>query len=142
MMTIPNPQNESLQQLHARLVPNYPNAKIRRVLWTQEAIYVPYGNFKFVVRKRKENLKVDHTLPLLYTIGAIVIALVLATVVVSLIFGRVTPSFGGALWIILGVFIMKYIFQRVRRADFEQFRNELSSGGTGFDFDRNIVSHP
>ncbi len=140
MMTIPNPQQETLQQLHARIAPNHPGAKIRKVLWSPEAIFVPYGNFKFVVRNRKGNLKVDHTLPVLYTIAAIVISIALATLVLSLIYGQITPGVGGALFIVLGIVIMKYIFQRVRKTEFEQFRNELTSTANGFDFERNITA--
>jgi hypothetical protein len=136
-MKLPNPQQETLQQLLPRIAANYPNARIKKVLWTPEAIFVPHDNFKFVVRRHKQNLKIDHTLPVIYVIGAVIISVILVSIVMSIIYGRPMLGVGGALWIVLGIFTMKYIFQQVKKDEFLQFRNELTSMISGFDFDRN-----
>lgn len=138
MITIPNPGNQTLQQLLPRIQEAYPDAKIRKIFLSPEAIFIPQKGYKFVVRERKGNFKIDHTLPVLYAIGAVLISVVLVSVIMSLIFGQLTWGIGGALWIVLGIFIMKYVFQVVRKDEFERFKTQFGSLTTGFDFERGL----
>lgn len=136
MILISNPRAESLQQLLPLIQAQYPAATIKKVFLSPEAIFVPQPGFKFVIRKVKTGLKIDHTLPVLWAIGAVVISSLIASVLLSLIYGQFAFGFGGALWIILGVFLMKIVFRSVRKEQFESFKTSISSLVSGFDFDK------
>lgn len=138
-MNIPNPRGESLQQILPSLQTRYPDAQIRKIFFS-EAIYVSQDNFKFVVRHKKTSLKVDNTLPVLWALGAILISVVIVSLVMSLIYGQLMFGIGGALWIILGMLIMKYFFRRVKKEQFESFKNNLTDVVSGFDFEKKPAS--
>jgi hypothetical protein len=139
MIKIPNPRNETLQQLLPRVQEQYPGATIKKVFLSPEAIFIPYNNFKFVVRRKNDVYKIDHTLPVLYAIGAVVVSMVLVSIVMSLIYGQFVWGIGGALWIVLGIVIMKYLFQTIKKDEFEQFKTRFTTMADGFDFEKQPV---
>lgn len=135
-MLLPNPRNESLGQLLPLVQSRYPAAVTKKVLLSPEAIFIPQNGFKFVLRKTKKGLKIDHTLPVLWSIGAVLISVIMASFIMSLIFGQFMFGIGGALWVVLGIFLMKYLFSVAKKDQFEAFRTELSTVIGGFDFER------
>lgn len=135
-MNIANPKNETLQQLLPLVQSRYPKAVIKKVFISPEAIFVPQSNYKFVVRKKTGVLKIDHTLPVLYALLAIVISVVIVSAVLSIITGHLMLGAGGALWIILGVVITKYLFQYIKKNEFDSFKAEMEIIVSGFDFEQ------
>lgn len=136
MIKIPNPRNQTLQELLPRVQEQYPNATIKKIFLSPEAIFIPYHNFKFVVRRKNDLFKIDHTLPALYAIGAVVLSVIFVSIVMSLIYGQFMLGFGGALWIVLGIFLMKYLFQTIKKDEFEQFKIKFTTMVNGFDFEQ------
>jgi len=140
-MNIINPRGESLQQILPLLQARYPKAIIKKILFFSDAIVVPQDNFKFVVRAKKTILKLDNTLPVLWALGAVVVSILIVSTIMSLIYGKLVFGIGGAVWVILGVFIMKYFFRRVKKEQFDAFKNDLTDAVNGFDFEQSTAAH-
>ena len=73
---------------------------------------------------------------MLWAVGAVIISSVLVSAILTLIYGQFAWGFGGALWVILGIVIMKYFFRATHRAQFESFKAGLAALVSGFDFDQ------
>jgi hypothetical protein len=120
-MKIQNPQNKPLQEVLLGLSVKYPGSVIKKPFLTPNSIFVPKENFKFLVRDRKTFFKIDFAPPVLWVIGAIRLSFLLVSIVLSLIYGQLVFGIGGALWIILGLLIVKAIFKSVNKSKFEDF---------------------
>jgi hypothetical protein len=120
-MKIQNPQSKPLQEVLLRLSAKYPDVTIKKPFLSPNTIFVPKENFKFLVRDRKTFLKIDFIPPVLWVIGGIILSLILVSAVLSLIYGQLVFGLGGALWIILGLLIVKAIFKSVNKPKFEEF---------------------
>ena len=139
-MTIPNLQEDTVKELLPLVQSRFPLAVIQKILFSPERIIVPQGNFKFVIKAKKGSLKVDHTLPVSYTLGAIGVSIILVSAVMSIIYGQLIVGIGGVLWIILGVMIMKYLFRYIKKDQFAEFKNELTAAITHFDVQHKITN--
>jgi len=125
MMKIENPQNRSLQEVLSRLASKYPGAEIKKPFLTPRTIIAPRENFKFLVRDRSQFFRVDFTPPALWIVAAIVLSSVLVSAILSLIYGQFVFGFGGVLWILLILLIVKAIFKSRNKAKFDAFYTDL-----------------
>ncbi len=124
-MKIQNPNNKPLQEVLAALEFKYPGSVIKKPFLTPLSILAPSENFKFVLRDRKSFLKVDFIPPVIWVIGGVLLSLVLVSAVMSIIYGQLVFGIGGALWIVLGIFIVKAIFKSMNKAKFEAFYSDV-----------------
>lgn len=127
-MTIPNTRSESTEGLLQTVRQRFPGSEKKKVLFTPEMIHVPYeGNLKFMLKVRPSDIKIDFVPPLLWRIGGILLGLVLGSLVLSLIYGQLVFSLGGALWIVLGFFLAKFLYRQLYKERFERFRHEINA---------------
>lgn len=135
-MKIQNPQQKPLQEVMEKLSGKYPGAVIKKPFLTPYTIIAPKDNFKFLVRDKKTFFRIDFIPPVLWVIGAIVLAAVLVSVIASLLAGQFVFGIGGAVWIILAMLIVKAVFKGMNKQKFDTFqadvedavnRNEASS---------------
>lgn len=124
-MKIQNTQNKSLQEVLAQLATKYPGAEIKKPFLTPRTIIAPYGNFKFLVRDRTQFFKVDFIPPVLWILAAIVLGSVMVSALLSIIYGQFVFGFGGVLWILLSLLIVKAIFKSKNKAKFDAFYADL-----------------
>ncbi len=124
-MKVQNPYNKSLQEILAQLAPKYPGAVIKKPFLTPQTIIAPKDNFKFLVRDRSSFFRIDFMPPVIWTIGAIVLSMVMLTTILSLIYGQLVFGFGGVLWILLALLIVKSIFKSRNKSQFEAFYADL-----------------
>lgn len=120
-MKIQNPQQKPLQEVMENLSGKYPGAVIKKPFLTPRTIIAPKDNFKFLIRDRKTFLKIDFIPPVLWVIGSLVLAAVILSVVLSLLMGQFSLGFGGALWVILAMLIVKAIFKGRNKQKFDTF---------------------
>ncbi|WP_118976680.1 hypothetical protein [Taibaiella koreensis] len=124
-MKVQNPQSKPLQEVLSRLASKYPGAEIKKPFLTPRTIIAPSDNFKFLVRDRSQFFKVDFTPPVLWIIAAIVLSSVMVSAILSLIYGQFVFGFGGVLWILLSLVIVKAIFKSRNKAKFDAFYADL-----------------
>lgn len=125
-MKVQNPQRKPLQEVMQQLSGKYPGAVIKKPFLTPNTIIAPKDNFKFLVRDKKTFFTIDFIPPVLWVIGAIVLAAVLVSVIMSLFAGQFVIGIGGALWFILALVIVKAIFKSRNRQAFETFQADVS----------------
>ncbi len=83
-MKIQNPQQKPLQEIMQQLSGKYPGAVIKKPFLTPYTLILPRDNFKFLLRDKKTFFRIDFIPPVLWVIGAIVLAAVFLSVVASL----------------------------------------------------------
>lgn len=120
-MKIQNPTNKPLPEVLNALALKYPGSVIKKPFLTPYTIIAPHENFKFLVRDRKTFFKIDFMPPVIWTIGAVVLSMVLVSGVLSLIYGQFIFGIGGVLWILLGLLIVKAVFKSVNKNKFDSF---------------------
>jgi hypothetical protein len=126
-MKIQNPNNKPLQEILVALSPKYPGSEIKKPFLSPKTILSPHENFKFLVRDRKTFLKIDFIPPVIWVIGAVILSFIFVSVVLSVINGQFVFGIGGALWIVLGLLIVKYIFKSMNKQKFETFYADVQS---------------
>jgi len=130
-MKVENPQNVALETVLAGLSTKYPGAVIKKPFLTPRTIIAPHENFKFFLRDRKTFFKIDFAPPVLWVIGAVVLSIVAMTIIISLIYGQFVPSFGGALWIVLSVLLIKVVYKSRNKQKFDNFYADVQSAING-----------
>jgi hypothetical protein len=120
-MKIQNPHNKPLQEVLSSLSSKYPGSEIKKPFLTPRTIIAPHENFKFLVRDKKSFFFIDCIPPVLWVIGAVVLSFVLASGVLSLIYGQFVLGIGGALFIIVSLLIVKVIFKSMNKQKFDTF---------------------
>src|SRR5205809_415896 len=114
-MKIQNPYNKPLQKILVRLSAKYPGSEIKKPFLSPKTILAPQENFKFLVRDRKTFFKIDFIPPVIWVIGAVILSFILVSIVLSIINGQFVFGIGGALWIVLGLLIVKSIFKSMNK---------------------------
>lgn len=132
-MKIENPQNRTLDEVLFSLSAKYPGSEIKKPFLTPRSILAPHENFKFLVRDKKTFFNIDFGPPVIWVIGAVIISFVLASIILSIIYGQFVLGIGGALWIILGMLLVKYIFKSRNKAKFETFYADVQSAVNSHD---------
>lgn len=127
VMKIQNTHNKPLQEILVELSAKYPRSEIKKPFLTPRTILAPHENFKFLVRDRKTFLKIDFIPPVIWVIGAIILSFILVSIVLSIINGQFVFGIGGALWIVLGLLIVKAIFKSMNKQKFETFYADVQS---------------
>ncbi len=120
-MKIQNPQQKPLPEILSQLAVKYPGSVIKKPFLTPTTIIAPKGNFKFLVRDKSTFLRIDFIPPVLWTIAAILLSMVFISAVLSLIYGQFVFGFGGVLWIILALLVVKAIFKSRNKGQFDAF---------------------
>gem|GEM_PF-2137839 len=130
-MNIANPHSQSLPQLLPLIQQRYPMATIKKPPFGPEVIFIPSGGFKYFLRIKGTQLKLDHTLPPLMAIVGALLAGAFAWYLMGLIQNKVYISgYGGMFYIlILGATIgaligglmvgIKAIFRSTHKQEFE-----------------------
>ena len=124
-MKIQNPQQKPLQEVMEKLSDKYPGAAIKKPFLTPYTIIAPKDNFKFLVRDKKTFFRIDFIPPVLWVIGAVVLAAVLVSAIMSLLAGQFVFGIGGALWIILAMLIVKAVFKGMNKQKFDAFQADV-----------------
>lgn len=127
VMKIQNPHNKPLQEILFSLSAKYPGSEIKKPFLSPITILAPQENFKFLVRDRKTFLKIDFIPPVIWVIGAVILSFILVSIILSVINGQFVFGIGGALWIVLGLLIVKYIFKSMNKQKFETFYADVQS---------------
>lgn len=120
-MKIQNPTNKPLAEVLNGLALKYPGSVIKKPFLTPNTIIAPHDNFKFLVRDRKTFFKIDFMPPVIWVIGAVLLSMVLVSAVLSLIYGQLVFGIGGAIWILLGLFLVKILFKSRNKNKFDTF---------------------
>lgn len=109
MMKINKETHESLEDVLALLLEEFPGANIKKPLLSKSMIFVPYENFEFILRDKKSYLAVDFMLPVAQRSSA------------AVLFGA---------W---GLLIWKAVFKSRRKEKFNDFisRAELAINKIG-----------
>ncbi len=124
-MKVQNMQRKPLEEVMDGLSGKYPGAVIKKPFLTPRTIIVPKDNFKFLVRDKKTFFMIDFIPPVLWVLGAIVLAAVLLSTILSLLAGQLAFGVGGALWVVLAMLIVKAIFKGRNREKFETFKADV-----------------
>ena len=74
-----------------------------------------------LLRYKKDHLKFDFIPPVLWVLGGIIMGAGIFTIILSVIAGQLVISIGGAIPILIGVLIIKYIFKNTRKEEFDSF---------------------
>lgn len=120
-MKIPNINNQPLEVILPKVQQHYPSTEIKKQFLSPKHLRVPYDNFHFIVINKKSDFIVRVQPPVLWNIMGIILGLVLFSIIITLIMGRLYISVGGAIPILIGVLITTAIFKSRNKEKIDTF---------------------
>ncbi|WP_343745983.1 hypothetical protein [Chitinophaga sp.] len=125
-MKISNSASKSAEQIFSEIQRRFPGARLWRPLTGAPVIAVQHRGFRFLLRYKKDHLRLDFLPPFLWLAGGVLTTFVLSTAATSLICRELTINIGGIIPVIAGFLLIRMLFKSSRRETFERFQSEIN----------------
>lgn len=125
-MKISNSASKSAEQIFSEIQRRFPGARLWKPLIGAPIIAVQHRGFRFLLRYKKDHLRLDFLPPLLWLAGGVLAGFVVCTAALSMFYRQLTFSIGGIIPVIAGFLLIRMLFKSTRRETFERFQSEIN----------------